>query len=82
MNVIVYLENDVKAFSVTDENINFIRNRFPQWNIIRVTDENAFLDHLGKADLLSPGNLRHNGTTRHQSLRPYLLLPQDMTGLK
>lgn len=52
MNVIVYLENDVKAFSVTDENINFIRNRFPQWNIIRVTDENAFLDHLGKADLL------------------------------
>ena len=52
MIVIVYLENEVKAFSVTDDHINCIRNRFPQWDFIRVTDENAFLDHLHKADLV------------------------------
>ncbi|NLE02208.1 MAG: D-2-hydroxyacid dehydrogenase, partial [Fibrobacter sp.] len=52
MIVIVYLENDVKAFNVTEEHINCIRNRFPQWDFIRVTDENAFLEHLGKADLV------------------------------
>lgn len=52
MIVIVYLESDVKAFSVTNENINCIRNRFPQWDFIRVTEEIAFLEHLDKADLV------------------------------
>ncbi len=52
MNVIVYLENDVKAFSVTDEHIKRIRNRFPLWDIFRVTDETSFLEHLDLADLV------------------------------
>ncbi len=52
MTVIVYLENDVKAFRVTNEQINNIRNHFPKWIFIRVTEEIAFLEHLDKADLV------------------------------
>ncbi|HEX3020445.1 MAG TPA: NAD(P)-dependent oxidoreductase [Chitinispirillaceae bacterium] len=52
MNIIVYLENDVEAFRVTDALVDCIGSRFPRWTFTRVTNEILFVEQLSRADLV------------------------------
>lgn len=52
MNIVIYLESDTKVFNVTEDQINCIRARFPQWNFFRVINESQFLEQINIADLV------------------------------
>lgn len=52
MNVIVFLENNVDAFRVTDSQLNSVSSRFPEWCFTRALNEQSFLEMLPDADLV------------------------------